>query len=429
MSDTAHTYQDVIDGVDPSGLVDAVVRAVAIPSIGGTSAEVEAQQFFADQWSIEGLEVDTWHLNIDELSQRPDFCGMEVDRSHALAVLARLPGSGSGPTLALLGHTDVVPPGDLSAWSSDPFTPVVRDGCVYGRGAADMKAGLIAAWFALRMLRQAHITLLGDVVLAAVSGEEDGGLGTYALLDALPTRYPDLHIDACVIPEPTDLDIVPANGGALTFRLVIRGAATHASRRSEGVSAIEKFTLALSALTELESARNSLVDPLMQRWPIAYPLSIGTVRAGDWASTVPDLCVAEGRLGVALDETPAHARAELEATISALCEADPWLSTHPMEVQWWGGQFAPGRTDAAHPLITTVRSAHGSVTGLTPHTYGAPYGSDLRLLVGAGIPTLQYGPGDSRVAHAPDEHVAIADIVTCARTLAIVAMETCGVAD
>lgn len=428
MSDTAHDYQDVIDGVDPSGLVDAVVRSVAIPSIGGTAAEIEAQQFFADEWRAEGLEVDTWDLNIDELSQRPDFCGMEVERTHGLGVLARQRGRGDGPTLAFLGHTDVVPPGDLHAWSSDPFTPVVRDGYVYGRGTADMKAGMVAAWCALRLLKQANITLRGDVVLAAVSGEEDGGLGTFALLDALPTRHPDLRIDACVIPEPTDLDIVPANGGALTFRLVVRGAATHASRRSEGVSAIEKFTLALTALTELESVRNAHVDPLMQRWSIAYPLSIGTVRAGDWASTVPDLCVAEGRLGVALDETPARARAEFESAINTLCANDPWLSTHPIEVQWWGGQFAPGRTDPDHPIVATVRRSHEFVTGVTPQIYGAPYGSDLRLLAGAGIPTLQYGPGDSRVAHAPDEHVAIADIITCARTLAVVAMETCGVA-
>lgn len=427
MTETARTYQDVLDGVDPSGLVDAVIRAVAIPSIGGTPAEVHAQEFFAEQWRTEGLEVDTWSLDIESLSRRPDFCGMEVSRSEGLGVLARLPGSGTGPTLAFLGHTDVVPPGDLSAWHGDPFAPTVHNGMIIGRGAADMKAGLVAAWFAVRMLKQADITLQGDVVLAAVSGEEDGGLGTYALLEALPHRHPDLHIDACVIPEPTDLDVIPANGGALTFRLIVRGAATHASRRTEGVSAIDKFTLALATLTELESVRNVQVDPLMQRWPVAYPLSIGTVHAGDWASTVPDLCIAEGRLGVALDETPAQARLALEAALSNLGKSDPWLVDHPIEVEWWGGQFAPGRTDPAHPLISTVQSTHQAITGSQPEIYGGPYGSDLRLLVSAGIPTLQYGPGDSRVAHAPNEHVRIEDIITCARTLALVAIQTCGV--
>lgn len=398
-------------------MVGAVERVVAIPSIGGTSAEITVQEFFAEAWREDGLEVDTWPLDLADLTGREDFPGMEVSRDAGLGVLARLPGDPAAPSTLLLGHTDVVPPGDLNAWSGDPFTPRVVDGRIIGRGSADMKAGLVAAWFAVRALQssQHQAGTVGDVYLAAVSGEEDGGLGTYALLQRLAAT--GVRIDRCIIPEPTDLDIVPANGGALTFRLTVRGSATHASRRTEGVSAIEKFALALRALTEFEAVRNARVDPLMQRWPVAYPLSIGTVHAGDWASTVPDLCIAEGRLGVALDETPERARTAFEATIAQLCASDPWLAEHPIEVQWWGGQFAPGRTDPGGDLVTAVADAHRQVTGHAPEVYGAPYGSDLRLLVAAGIPTVQYGPGDSAVAHAPDEWVAVEDILTCTRTL------------
>ncbi len=136
-------------------------------------------------------------------------------------------------------------------------------------------------------------------MIAPVVGEEDGGLGTFALLRR------GITADACLVPEPTDLDLVPANGGALTFRLHVPGRAVHASRRTEGVSAIDNLRPVLDALLALETRRNTDVHPLMARWPIAYPISLGTVHAGDWASTVPDLLVAEGRLGVALDETPA----------------------------------------------------------------------------------------------------------------------------
>jgi acetylornithine deacetylase len=259
-------------------------------------------------------------------------------------------------------------------------------------------------------------------LLCPVSGEEDGGLGTYAALEQLAAT----PIDACVIPEPTDLDLVPANGGALTFRLRVPGAAIHASRRSEGVSSIEKFVPVLRALSELEAIRNAHVDPLMKRWPIAYPLSIGTVHAGDWASTVPDLLIAEGRLGVALDETADHARRELEAAVSRVCESDAWLREHPVTVEWWGGQFHSGRTEPDAPIVSLVRDAHTRTAGATPETYGGPYGSDLRLLVGkGGIPTVQYGPGDSRVAHAPDEYVAIDDVMTCAAVLAEVIVDFC----
>lgn len=164
----------------------------------------------------------------------------------------------------------------------------------------------------------------------------------------------------------------------------------------------------------------------MQRWPIAYPLSIGKVIAGDWASTVPDLLIAEGRLGVALDEPVEVARRALEEAIDQACAKDPWLRHHPVEVEWWGGQFAAGRTALDSSIVSLVRDAHIAVTRREPETYGAPYGSDLRLLTGiGGIPTVQYGPGDTRVAHAPNEYVALDDVVTCAQVLAEVIVEFC----
>lgn len=420
----------VLAAVDDSraDLVAAVVDLLRIPSVGGSRAEVDVQAHLAAAWEGEGLDVETFDIDVAALAAEPDFPGQEVDRSAALGVVARWGGTGGGPTLMVNGHTDVVPPGDPATWSGDPYDPRLVDVAgresLVARGACDMKAGLVAGWFAVRALRSAGVRLAGDVLLAPVVGEEDGGLGTYALL-----RH-GVRADACVVPEPTDLDIVPANGGALTFRLLVRGVATHASRRTEGVSALEKFLPVLDALGALEADRNASVDPLMRRWPVAYPLSIGTVRAGDWASTVPDLLVAEGRLGVALGEDVADARGALEAAVAGACAGDPWLAEHPVEVEWWGGQFASGRTDPDHPLIAAVARAHAAAGGARPAAvYGGPYGSDLRQLVGlGGIPTVQYGPGDTRVAHAADEYVAVDDVLTAARALALVMLDVCGVA-
>ena len=402
---------------------------IAIPSMGGHPAEITVQEFLAGRWAADGWQIHTWQIDVAGLSARPDFPGMEVERTQALGVAAVRAGSGGGRTLMLNGHTDVVPPGDIAAWSADPFSPrhatIEGRECIVGRGACDMKGGLVAAWEALRMIDRTGISLRGDVVLCPVSGEEDGGLGTFAAIDHLVT-HGDLRVDACIIPEPTDLDIVPANGGALTFRLRVNGSAIHASRRAEGISAVEKFIPIMDALSELERSRNAHVDSLMQRWPIAYPLSIGTVHAGDWASTVPDLLVAEGRLGVALDETMEQARAALEDAVARACHTDPWLRDHPVTVEWWGGQFASGRTDTGAPIVSLMSQAHARATGTAPQTYGGPYGSDLRLLTGiAGIPTVQYGPGDTVVAHAPDEYVALDDVVTCAEVLADVIVEFC----
>ena len=259
--------------------------------------------------------------------------------------------------------------------------------------------------------------LRGDLLLASVQGEEDGGLGTYATLAR------GWRADACIIPEPTSLDVVPANAGSLTFRLRIHGLASHASRRTAGISAVDKFWPIFAALRRLEASRNHEPDPLMSRWDIAYPIEVGQVSAGDWSSSVPDLLVAEGRYGVALGEPPLDARAEFESAVLSACQDDPWLGDHPVTVEWWGGQFASGLTDPDTTIITELRAAHSDVSAHVQQTWGAPYGSDLRLMTGiGGVPTVHYGPGDAALAHGPREMVPISEVLTAARTLALTAL-------
>jgi acetylornithine deacetylase len=418
----------VLEQVDEAtdAMVSELQTLVRIPSISGSAEENTGQSHMASLFSSGGLDVDYWEIDLDEVTSEPDFPGMEVERDEAWGLVARLPGTGTGDgsTLMLNGHIDVVPQGDRDAWSDDPFSGVIRDGNLMGRGSCDMKAGLIAAHWAVQSIRRAGVQLRGDLLLASVQGEEDGGLGTYSLLRR------GWRADACVLPEPTGLDLVPSNAGALTFRLRIRGHATHASRRMAGVSAIEKFWPVWQALVDLETRRHREVDPAMARFGLTHPLSIGTIHAGDWASSVPDLLVAEGRLGVALGEPVADARCDLERAVADVCATDPWLREHPVEVEWWGGQFASGQLPADSDLLQRVASAHALVTsGGGQDTWTAPYGSDLRLLTGiGGIPTLQYGPGEAHIAHGPDEWVPIADVRVTARALALLALDVCGVA-
>ncbi len=413
----------VLDEIDGSvaEMTQRLVELVRAPSVGGTDVESSAQAALAAELARDGLEVDHWQVPLRELESRPDFPGMEVERSEAWGLVGRLPGTGEGPSLMLNGHIDVVPEGDRATWADDPFSGTIRDGQLYGRGACDMKGGLLSAVWAITALRRSGARLQGDVLLASVQGEEDGGMGTYALLDR------GWRADACIIPEPTSLDLVPANAGALTFRLTVRGLATHASRRLSGVSAIEKFWPFWEALGALESRRNSRRDPLVDRWTLPYPLSVGMVSAGSWASSVPDVLVAEGRLGVALGEPVEDARASLELAVAEVCDSDPWLKEHPVAVEWWGGQFAPGALPEGSDLIERMADAHRAAGGATQETWAAPYGSDLRLMVSTGgVPTLQYGPGDTRLAHGPDESVPLAEVALAARALAFLALDVCG---
>jgi acetylornithine deacetylase len=229
-----------------------------------------------------------------------------------------------------------------------------------------------------------------------------------------------------VIAEPTAGTVVTANAGSLTFRLEVPGRATHGSTRTSGVSALDAAAPVLAALRELEARRNAEAPPGFDHLDLAAPLSVGRVRAGDWASTVPDLLVAEGRYGVLPGESLAAARDAFEAAVAGACAGDPWLAEHPARVGWPGGAFAPGALVTGHELLPQVTAAVADAGAPPPPARGAPYGSDLRLYAAAGVPTVQYGPGDVRHAHSADEQVCLDDLALAARAYALLALRRCG---
>lgn len=411
----------ILGALDDDATLSDLRALVAIPSVDGTAAEADVQRWCADRLNRLGLTVDTWQIDIDELRGDPDFPGMEIDREYAVGCVGVLGDPTKTPGLALYAHTDVVPPGDLTAWGGhDPFELRVIDGSAWGRGACDMKAGGAAILGAIDAVRRAELPLRRPVAVHFVSGEEDGGIG------ALATLRRGHIADACVSTEPTGGHIIPANAGSLTFRLEVTGLATHGSTRSRGVSAVEKFEVLHRALRELEKERNDDAPELFAHLDLPWPLSIGIVRAGAWASTVPDRLVAEGRYGVRIDESISEAIAAFESVVARTCAADGWLADHPVEVSWPGGMFAPGAMPAGHHLLDDVRRAVADVRGKEPRALGGPYGSDLRHYAAVGIPTLQYGPGSVEYAHATDEHVELTDLFGCARVYALLIARLCG---
>jgi acetylornithine deacetylase len=411
---------DALDLVTPERLVGLLRELLAVPSVTGSAAESEAQHRLEPLLRSAGLETDLWSVDL-EITREPDFPGTEVERLEAWGLVGSA-GGDDGPVLVLNGHIDVVPVGDRSAWSVDPWGGEVRDGRVLGRGACDMKGGLACQVAAVHVLHEAGARLRGGLRLWSVVGEEDGGLGTYATLRRGHSG------DLAVIAEPTAGRLVTACAGALTFRLTVPGRSAHGSVAYEGEDAVARFWPVFAALRELEAERNAQRHPVMEGYAVPYPIAIGIVRAGDWASTVPDQLVAEGRLGVALDEDVADARADLERCVADVCAKDPWLADNPVRVEWPGGQFAPGTMPADSPLASLVGSAVEAVRGERPEVIGAPYGSDLRLLTGAGIPALLYGPGDVRDAHSPDESVPVADLVDVTQALVLLTADICGLA-
>ncbi|MGI8718554.1 MAG: ArgE/DapE family deacylase [Lapillicoccus sp.] len=409
-----------LDALDEDELVATLVDLVRVPSITGSDAESELQASQRRLFEREGLSVDGWQLDLDALRADDRFPGTEAERVEGHGLVG-VTGTDDVPALVLQGHIDVVPVGDRARWDEDPFSARIAGGTLRGRGACDMKAGVAVNLAVVRALRRSGLRLERPLALHSVVSEEDGGLGAFA------TLLRGHRGDVAVITEPTSGRLVTSTAGALTFAIAVPGRAAHGSMRYEGVSAIDAYLPLHRAITGLEAERNTDIDPLFGDNVMPYPISVGILRSGDWASTVPDALTAQGRLGVRLGEDPALARRHLEHVIAEAAAADPWLRDHPPVVTWPGGQFASGRLAEGHPLAEEVRDAVRTVGGATPGTAAAPYGSDLRLYAGLGqMPTLHYGPGDVRFAHAPREEVRLAEVFEVARALTVLAVRRCG---
>ncbi|MEO6208005.1 MAG: ArgE/DapE family deacylase [Candidatus Limnocylindrales bacterium] len=399
--------------IDRDRLVADLRELIAIPSITGSEEAVAARA----SELLQELGLVAERVNPDPAAIRadPDWPGEEMPRT-ALPVLIGRAGRGGGRRVILSGHLDVVPVGDLATWTTDPWGGEVRDGRLYGRGACDMKGGVAAILAAVRALQANGIlnALTGELLVVLVPSEEDGGQGTLAAIRAGATA------DMAIITEPSNLDVVVAHAGAITFRLTVPGRAAHASQRREGVSALDNLFALLAALTADETTRNAAeTDPLMTALGLPYPTIVGKVQGGEWASTVLDRVSAEGRYGVRLGQSAAEAEGELRACIASACDADAFLRDHPATVEITGGRFGSARVPSDHPLPVGLAATVEAVTGRRPALLGEPYGADMQMFVNVGrTPCVMFGPGDVRVAHSADEQVPLDEVVDCARVLA-----------
>lgn len=368
-----------------------------------------------------GLEVDVWDPEYSVLATNPYFVPSRKSFAGSPNVVGVLKGTGGGKSIILNGHIDVVPEGDRTKWTHDPFSGKVVDGLVYGRGTTDMKGGNVSMLLALEAIIRSGIRLKGDVIFESVIEEESGGAGTLA---ATLRGY---KADAALIPEPTNMKLFIRQQGSMWFRLHVEGRAAHGGTRYEGISAIEKAILVHQAVLKLEGTRNArITDPLYKHIPIPVPINMGKINGGSWPSSVADLVTIEGRIGVAPNEEMESVRKELTDCLHQLSMQDPWLKDHPVKVEFFGAQWVPNSVEEAHPFTAIVQSAYKAVYKKEVTIEAAPWGTDGGLLgkVG-GIPTLVIGPGETRVAHYPDEFIDVGEMTRAAKVFARVLTEWC----
>jgi acetylornithine deacetylase len=372
--------------VDARALVDDLTALVRVPSV--TGQERAAVELVCDQARRLGLDARLEEDDLAALRAQPDHPGEEAERTELVNARVSVPG---GPRrLALCVHVDVVAPGSAPWSDGNPYSGAERDGAVYGRGSVDMKAGVVAALHAMAAARDADCA----VDLLVVSSEEDGGLGAFAALQR------DAAYDACVIPEPTGFDVVCAQAGAITFRGVVEGVSAHAAERLHGVSAIDRYLPVHEALAAYEREVNADVEhALMRELELPYPVLVGKVRAGTWASQVPDRLEFEGRAPVLIGQSVTRAREAVEAAAG-------------MELSWAGGSFSPAETDPGERIVGVVQEAAGGAK-----LAGVPWGADMRHFTAQGIPTVMIGTRGIERAHAVDEYVVIDEVVRLAEIL------------
>jgi acetylornithine deacetylase len=400
-------------------IVTLLLHLVAAESITGNEGDVQRRVRAA--YGRRGLTVDEWESSAEEIAPYVLHVGEQATFTDRPNVVGTLAGAGDGRSIMLQGHVDTVDPGDPSLWTRNSAGEATADR-VFGRGAADMKGGIVTNIAAIDTLSDLGIRLNGDVLLAASVGEEDGGLG------ALSTILRGHRADAVLITEPTDLSVVIAHGGSLVFRITITGRSAHGGSRNEGVSAIEKFIPIFQDLLAWEAERNAtLSHPLYDHLENKFPISVGYVTAGTWASTVPETLVAEGRLGFLPGETIEDMMHQAEARIAKVAQADPWMREHPPDVEWFGGQFASAEVAPDEPIAVAVRDAYRNVTGTDADVRGVPWGADMRLFTEIGrMPTAIFGAGSVDNVHCPDEFIDIDDLLTAVEIVAMTLIDWCG---
>ena len=243
------------------------------------------------------------------------------------------PANNAGKSLILQGHCDVVPTGPLDMWETPPFTPVIKDGRMYGRGACDMKSGTIGALYALDAIKAAGLKPTARIHFQSVIEEESTGVG------ALSTLQRGYRADACFIPEPTGGKMVRSQVGVIWFRLKVRGFPVHVFA---GRLRLERDHGGLSsdpcAARSSRSSGTSAPRPIAISRTLTHPLNFnpGIIKGGDWASSVPAWCDVDCRIAILPGWSIADCQKEILACVSAASRDHRFLSNNPPEVEWSG---------------------------------------------------------------------------------------------
>lgn len=400
-------------------LYEILKTLIRFPSVNPPGDEAPAQEWFSGALKKAGAQVDMF----EPMSGRPNVVGT-------------IRGSGGGRSIILNGHMDVVTAKHPDSWRHPPFEPVVEEGCMFGRGASDMKSALAVYLFILEVLKDCNIRLNGDAIVQSVVGEEAAEPGTKAAAE----RY---RADFAIVGEGTRARQIVASVGTLIAKIVIespytlhlhsRRLALHAGGGLKGANAIEKMALRIiPALNDLE--REWAV--FKHHWAIPpgqtliNPFLIG---GGGSPGYLADTCILHVIVVYLPTENTETVKQEIEDQVQRAADLDGWLRTYPPTIEWnpeaqpW--IFPASDLPMDHPGVKELGGVVEALTGEKAEYGGRGGITDAGWFPINGTPSVVYGPGDVQWAHRLDERVKLEDVLLYAKAIGCFLLRWCGVAE
>ena len=403
----------VLGQVDEKAIVDLASELIKIPSF--KTEETPVATFLAEYFGSRGYQVDLQEV--------------EPGRFQTIATLR---GQGNGNSLMLNGHTDI---NSLSRrWRRDPWTPSVEGDRLYGHGVQNMKGGLASIIMAAEAIRRSGVELAGDLVVACVVGETQGGEGSHFLMES------GFRTDMAVVAEPFGVgNLVTVHSGIVHLAVHTYGVTGHIRQTEGTVNAVHQMTKVIEALGRVRFTYQPREDlPALPR------LNVGGIIGGLGAQYVlveppyiPDLCTIIVDVHFVPGQTVEGILADIRTVLDSLQADNPELK-YEIEIPP-PASFKGRRRLVMNPLdvpkdtyiVHAVARSHQTVTGQSPQAIGAvlPYSytsNDTCHLWNAGIPCLLYGPAVVRGEKDEDDScVIISEMVTCTKVLALTALEVC----
>lgn len=357
--------------------------------VDGAPGEENIGALLAEMMSGLGLDVTTYNLTPGRVN-----------------VVGRLPGTGNGRSLILNGHMDTVGVDEMA----DPFSGMIRDGRLYGRGSQDMKGSLAAMLGSIKAFVDGNVSLPGDLLITAVADEENQSLGTIQLVKTLTA-------DAAIITEPTDLQIVSAHRGWIWYEVEVEGVAAHGSRYQEGKDAI---LLMGRFLVELEKLANELIH--RPGHPLTGPPSIHTslIKGGSDMCTYPPRCTVSIERRTVSGETEPQVAREIQDILIKLNEEDPDFRAKLSLI----AERSPLDTNPDSRIMRALKEAYQKQQRESARVTGAAYWTDAALMAEAGIESVLIGPTGAGL-HSAEEWVDLESVYDLAEILAETALLFC----